>query len=156
MTTTETTPDAAAERVAALRAARSGGSAAAAAGSRPAHAQAAKILTAGVSTSLVLGIVAYMGHAAQVEAARERARVDAARQFDLAQAAPAAVGTPSTVAAVPAPVVIGSPAPVTPAPVPAQPQVVSLQVPVPVPVAQPAPQQAAPAAAPSASTKSSG
>jgi hypothetical protein len=53
----------AAERLAALRSTRNA--------PKVPHAQAARILTAGVSTSMVFGIVSYMAHSANVHAAAE-------------------------------------------------------------------------------------
>jgi hypothetical protein len=58
----------AAERLAALRSTRSAPTVQ--------HAQAAKVITAGLSTSMVLGIVSYMAHSANVHAAAQ-ARLEA-------------------------------------------------------------------------------
>jgi hypothetical protein len=58
----------AAERLAALRSTRSA--------PKVPHARAAKILTAGLSTSMVLGIVSYLAHSANIHAAAQ-ARLEA-------------------------------------------------------------------------------
>ncbi len=74
-----------ADRVAALRASR--------AASRSKPAQAAKILTVGISTSLVLGIVSYLGDSARAQAqakAQVQAQDDAQAEADAAAAAAAA------------------------------------------------------------------
>ncbi|HUC32225.1 MAG TPA: hypothetical protein VMS14_02410 [Ilumatobacteraceae bacterium] len=104
---------------------------------RPRHGQATKVLTAGISSSLVLGIVAAFAHAAHAdEVARRRLEEEAVRS-----------GVPVTTPAAPLPTVF--------VPVPGSPQPVVPNAPITVPVAVPAPAAVTPAPV-SASTKASG
>ncbi len=122
------TDEGAAERVAALR------------GNRVPefrHAQAAKILTAGMSTSMVFGIIAYLGHSANEaqaakDAATQRQLTSEALALQLARPVPTLAPAPTD----PAPAVPGRPTSV--APTNATPQVVQVSVPQPAkPAAQP-------------------
>ncbi|MBI4885401.1 MAG: hypothetical protein HY826_15250 [Actinobacteria bacterium] len=130
---------------------------------KPGHAS--KIFTAGLSTSLVLGIVSYLGNAAKAEARQQaQAELEAAQALqptiapviDTAttvvpavtpvDAAPAGAAPSVTAAATPA-------APAAPT-APVVPQVIAIAVPVPPPPAAAAPP---PAATPSSgTTKASG
>ncbi|MBI4933119.1 MAG: hypothetical protein HY828_04520 [Actinobacteria bacterium] len=103
------------------------------------HAQATKILTAGVSVSAVFGIIAYLGASASREAdaaTRELERVAASEAAAAALYRPLPTAAPTTVP--PTVVTVAAPQPGTPV----QPQVVV------VPVATPAPAPAAPAPRP--------
>jgi hypothetical protein len=125
----------AAERLAALRSTRNA--------PKVPHARAARILTAGVSTSMVLGLVSYMAHSANVEAAaaaRAAAREATTKQLadKIARSAPIT----------PAPTVTVGVAPVGPPPGAAAPTPHVVVVPVPQPArpaTQPATQQSKPA-----------
>jgi hypothetical protein len=127
------TDPSAAERLAALRSTRDA--------PKVHHAQAAKILTAGLSTSMVLGIVSYMAHSANVqEAAQARAaRREANSQLVADKVAKAVALTPSTTATSSGgSIVAAGGAPVAPAP-----RVVVVPVPQPAkPSATPSGQQA--------------
>ena len=120
------TDPSAAERLAALRSTRNA--------PKVSHAQAAKILTAGLSTSMVLGIVSYMAHSANVqEAAQTRAALRQANSqlvadkvAKLLPAAPATTVPSSGGSSVP----VGG-APVGGAPVAPAPRVVVVPVPQP-------------------------
>jgi hypothetical protein len=117
----------AAERLAAIRRKRSP--------ANPPRAHAAKILTTGLSTSLVLTIVAYLAHSANVSAAesvRDAKRLEVSQILAAKLFRPGRVGQPAITTTVPtsvAPAVGGAPVPVVNVPV---------DVPVPVP-ATPAP-----------------
>lgn len=125
---------------------------------KPGHAS--KIITAGLSTSLVLGIVSYLGNAAKAEA-RQQAQLEATQA--LQPTIVPAIDTATTVApvvvapGVATPAVAGAtPAAATTPPAaaaPAAPQVIPIAVPVPPPPVAAAPQ---PAAASSGTTTASG
>ncbi len=124
------TDPSAADRLAALRSTRQA--------PKVPHAHAAKILTAGLSTSMVLGIVSYMAHSANVQdAAQARAALRAANSRLVAEKVAKTVPVaPTTLPTVGSTAVAGAPA--APAP-----RVVV------VPVPQPATPSAAPPGAPS-------
>jgi len=117
---------------------------------RPAHA--AKILTAGISTSLLLGIVTYLGNAAA--AAQPSATTVATVPTTVPASVPTLVPTafpavPNGQSAVPQVVAV-------PGAQPALPQVIAVAVPVPVPPPVAAPPPAAPPAVTSGTTSASG
>jgi hypothetical protein len=142
------------------------------------HAQATKIVTAGISASAVFGIVAYLGHSAEVQAiaksqALERLAVSQAAAGELYRPPPTVAPTtvPPTVPTTTAAPTVLRPGDVAVAPVSVPQVVVAVPVPVPaVPAPRPASQsnqgsqsnqsaqggQGVAAPAPSATTKSSG
>ena len=100
------------------------------------HAQATKVLTAGVSLSAVFGIIAYLGASAGREAAaatRDLQRVVASEAAAAALYRPMPTVEPSTTQAL----TPSSPTPGSPTPL--QPQVVVVPVATPSPTAAPAP-----------------
>lgn len=110
---------------------------------RPGHAS--KIITAGLSTSLVLGIVSYLGNAANAAEAAKQQAVPAVQAPTVS--APTTSGT-TPVVATPKVIVVGVPN--APTPVAAVPQA------VPVPQALPVPQAVPVPAVTSGTTKASG
>jgi hypothetical protein len=127
------------------------------------HAQATKIVTAGISLSAVFGIIAYLGASASREAdtaTRQLQRVAASEAVAAALYRPLPTTVPSTAP----PTVAATPVPVSPTPV--QPQVVVVPVATPAPTLAPAPAAPAPrpaanqggqaAPAPANTTKTSG
>jgi hypothetical protein len=110
------------------------------------HAQAAKIATAGISASLVLGIIAYLGHSAtQQEAAEARAFQRLTLSEDLAAviARPVMLAVPSTPQSITTQPVTTQPITTQPATTqagqPAAPPVIVVAVPAPAPAPAPRP-----------------
>ena len=141
-----TEPDAA-ERVAAIRSNRRA--------AHPPRAHAAKILTTGLSTSLVLTIVAYLAHSANVSAAetvREAKQLETSQILAAKLFRPGRVGQPTvttTITTTVPPAVGGAPVPVVNVPVP----VPVAATPAPKPVQQPAHQKPAKPVSTSRSSK---
>lgn len=120
------------------------------------HAQATKVLTAGVSLSAVFGIIAYLGASAEREA---NAAASDLRRLAASHAAAAELARPP--ATVPATTVPAVTVPVIVPPIPGAPQVVVVPVATPAPAPAPAPRpvsngggQSTPA--PANTTKTSG